>query len=89
MKTIPEIIERKIRLMFIKKYKWQQNFNDWMCYIFDHKWKYLSDIMGNNQGDHVCKRCNRYKTNGGFYHNWEMDWGNLARCHNHSNINKL
>ncbi len=61
---------------------------DWKCFFFGHKWKYLSDIMGNFRGDWVCRRCYRYRGNtnhdNGFYHNWEMNHGKFSRCHDHS-----
>ena len=61
---------------------------DLICFIVGHKWKFLSDIYGNFSGGQVCKRCNLEKETGKRYHNWEMDNGKYARCHDHSKHNR-
>jgi hypothetical protein len=88
MKTLPEKLEENINSFFFKitSSKIAIRIRDSICIIFGHKKRYLPDIDGNFRGDFVCRRCNRRRGKGDwseFYHNWEIDNGENARCHNH------
>lgn len=86
MKTLPDILNKIMsRHTFVEK--WFREGRDVICIVIGHKWKYLSDIFGNFRGANVCVRCNRFMStldDVEFYHNWEMNYGRFARCHDHS-----
>lgn len=87
MKTIPEIIHRKLSNLHSKCGWFLIWYRDKLCFLFGHRYRYLSDIFGNFQGADVCKRCNCFEEkheDEEFYHNWEMNYGKYARCHHHS-----
>lgn len=86
MKTIYQIIAEKAPFKSPKFYREIIWLNDWICFLFDHKQIYLSDILGNFRGAFVCRRCHRIRGEHTeeFYHNWEMDYGKFARCHDHA-----
>ncbi len=85
MTTIPEMISNFFHnlreYIFCKSVigRKYQKFQDAICFVFGHSLTGWST-------DRACRRCNRYKNVNGevlFYHNWEMQWGDNARCHDH------
>ena len=87
MRTLPEIIYKKLNVFRSRSSKFLIWYRDISCFFFGHRYTYLSDVFGNNKGAKVCKRCHRFMSKHGdeeFYHNWESDYGKFARCHNHN-----
>jgi len=84
MKTLPEIIikNRKdpVWVLYFRRFM-----DDLWCFILGHNWHGFSGAGERfTDWDWVCRRCYRRQQTGGFYHNWEMDRGPVARCHDHS-----
>lgn len=92
MKTLPEKIKEPIE-RFINKIDtslFMQKYRDKECYFFGHIYTFLRGGKSGH-GEYVCGRCNRWKDSSDgiiFNHNWEMDYGEFARCHDHSKLNK-
>ena len=61
MKTLPEQIKDRFPKTPDWVYFLTRKIDDRLCYLFGHRWKFLSDIFGNFKGVRVCRRCFRYK----------------------------
>lgn len=88
MKTIPELLTQQNKdplwMLYFRRFM-----DDFWCFFLGHNWHGFS---GGGESwrdwDEVCRRCYRRKNTGGFHHNWEMDRGPVARCHDHSKLLK-